>query len=206
MKEQILLVGAFHEAVELCEVCGLEVVGIFDHAKSGEFRGYPILGDDASAAGATESLKRIPVLLTPDQPVVRKRLAQRYAEWGFTFRGVISPEARVSKSAILGQAVFIQSGCNVSAEARIGDFVRLNSHANVMHDSVVGAFTTVAPNAVVLGKVTIGEMCYVGANCTILPGLEVQAAAVVGAGAVVTRSVTSGTTVVGSPARKLEER
>ena len=205
MREQILLVGAFHEAVELCELCGLEIAGIFDNAKRGDYYGYPILGDDSSAGEASDALRRIPVLLTPDQPTLRRRLAERYTQLGFCFRSLISPEARVSKSAMLGRAAFIQSGCNVSAAARLGDFVRLNSFANVMHDSVVGAFTTVAPNAVVLGKVTIGEGCYIGANCTILPGLEVQSGAVVGAGAVVTNPVARGTTVVGVPARRLEK-
>ena len=206
MKEPVLLVGAFHEAVELCELCGLEIVGIFDNAKRGDFRGYPILGDDASAAGISDEYKRVPGLLTPDKPALRKRLAERYTELGFSFRSVISPEARVSKSAQLGRAVFIQSGCNVSSAAHIGDFVRLNTMANVMHDSVVGAFTTVAPNAVVLGCVTIGEGCYIGAHCTILPNLQVQSGAVVGAGAVVTRPVPGGATVAGSPARPMEKR
>jgi sugar O-acyltransferase (sialic acid O-acetyltransferase NeuD family) len=206
MKEQVLLVGAFHEAVELCELCDLEIVGIFDTAKQGNYRGYPILGDDASAAGISDKFKRIPVLLTPDKPALRKRLAEHYTELGFSFRSLISPEAHVSKSAQLGRALFIQSGCNVSSAARLGDFVRLNTMANVMHDSMVGAFSTVAPNAVVLGNVTIGESCYIGAHCTILPNLQVQSGAVVGAGAVVTRPVPAGTTVVGSPARPMEKR
>lgn len=206
MKDQVLLVGAFHEAVELCELCGLEIVGIFDSAKQGDFRGYPILGDDSSAAGISDVFKRIPVLLTPDKPALRKRLAERYTELGFSFRSVISPEAHVSKSAQLGRALFVQSGCNVSSAAQLGDFVRLNTMANVMHDCVVGKFSTVAPNAVLLGNVTIGEECYVGAHCTILPNITVQSGAVVGAGAVVTRPVSGGTTVVGSPARMLGKR
>lgn len=206
MKGQVLLVGAFHEAVELCELCGLEIVGIFDSAKQGDFRGYPILGDDSCAAALSDARKQLPVVLTPDKPAVRKRLAECYAGLGYSFGSVISPEARVSKSARLGRALFIQSGCNVSSAAELGDFVRLNTMANVMHDSVVGAFSTVAPNAVVLGNVTIGESCYIGAHCTILPNLQVQSGAVVGAGAVVTRPVARGATVVGSPARLLEKR
>jgi serine acetyltransferase len=47
----------------------------------------------------------------------------------------------------------------------------------------------------------IGEASYVGANATILPGCHVGRRAVVGAGAVVTRPVPDGATVVGVPAR-----
>src|SRR5262249_13885230 len=42
--------------------------------------------------------------------------------------------------------------------------------------------------------------CSVGANATILPGIEIGANAMVGAGAVVTRSVPTNATVVGTPA------
>ena len=31
MKQKILIVGAYHEMIELCEDCGFEVVGIFDN-------------------------------------------------------------------------------------------------------------------------------------------------------------------------------
>ncbi len=203
MKDQVLLVGAFQEAIELCELCNLKIVGIFDNKNKGEFFGCEILGDDAAAATASDSMKQIPVVLTPDQPVVRKTLADYYAASGYKFRSLISPEASISKSVKLGLAVFIQSGCNVSAAVQLGDFVRLNTSANIMHDTRIGNFATVAPNAVILGKVTIGAHCYIGANSTILPGLNVQPHSVVGAGAVVTHGVTAHTTVVGVPAHRL---
>jgi Serine acetyltransferase len=43
----------------------------------------------------------------------------------------------------------------------------------------------------------------IGANATILPGVEIGVGAMVGAGAVVTKSVLAGTTVVGNPAQKI---
>ena len=45
------------------------------------------------------------------------------------------------------------------------------------------------------------RIAFVGAGATILPRIRIGADAVVGAGAVVTRDVPSGVTVVGNPAQ-----
>ena len=45
--------------------------------------------------------------------------------------------------------------------------------------------------------------CYLGAGVTVLPGVKIGAEAIVGAGAVVTRNVRPGVTVVGVPAREI---
>lgn len=52
--------------------------------------------------------------------------------------------------------------------------------------------------------IRIGKRCWIGANAVILPGVELGDDVIVGAGSVVTRSVPSGTTVAGNPARPLE--
>lgn len=46
----------------------------------------------------------------------------------------------------------------------------------------------------------------IGANATILPGITIGKMAMVGAGAVVTKDVPDGATVVGNPARVLTEK
>jgi acetyltransferase-like isoleucine patch superfamily enzyme len=43
----------------------------------------------------------------------------------------------------------------------------------------------------------------IGANATILPGVEIGAGSMIGAGAVVTKSVAEGLTVVGNPAKEI---
>jgi maltose O-acetyltransferase len=54
--------------------------------------------------------------------------------------------------------------------------------------------------------VTIENECLIGTGAVILQGLTIGRGATVGAGAVVTRDVAPGSTVVGVPARPLNER
>ena len=49
--------------------------------------------------------------------------------------------------------------------------------------------------------VTIGADVWIGGSAIVLPGVRIGDGAIVGAGAVVTRDVTAGATVVGNPAR-----
>jgi UDP-perosamine 4-acetyltransferase len=198
---QIILAGGFHEMVELCQAAGKTVLGIIDPRLKGEYYGCPVMGTDEDAPEILKRYGPISVLLTPDDPAVRTRLAAYYSQLGFTLIGVVHPEARVSPSAKIGAGVVMQYGVHVSSMADIGDFVKMNVRANVMHDVRVGSFTTIAPNAVILGRAVIGEACYIGANATVLPGMVVGSRAVVGAGAVVTRPVPEGGVVKGNPAK-----
>lgn len=54
--------------------------------------------------------------------------------------------------------------------------------------------------------ITIGQNVWVGGAAVILPGLRIGDDAIIGAGAVVTRDVPSGATVVGNPARPVSGR
>ena len=203
MNKDVIIVGAFHEIIEFCELCGYNIIGMFDSFLKNEYLGYKILGDDNSAKSKFNEYKNIPLIVTPDMPDKRYRLVQFYKQIGYHFTQLVSPKAIISRSAILGEGVVIQSGVNVSSNVFIGDFVKLNTYSNIMHDSIIEKYTTLAPNSVILGKVKINSFCYIGSNSTILPYKEIGSKAVIGAGSVVTKNITSNVTVVGNPAKPL---
>ena len=201
MKTDVIIVGGFHEIIELCEECGLNVIGVIDNELKDSYSGVPIIGKDEDAERLFSKYGDCKVIITPDSPKVREKLVNLYKSIGYEFNTVISPLAHVSKSVVIGEGTVIQAGVNVSSATKIGCFCKLNSYCNVMHDNVIGDYTTIAPNAVLLGRVTTGKGAYIGANSTILPNGNVGAGSMVGAGAVVTRDVAESVIVKGVPAK-----
>lgn len=101
----------------------------------------------------------------------------------------------------IGEDVAIGRGCQIQAFAYIPSGVHIGDHCliaphvcftNHKHAQVQEDFTPEV--TVVESNVTIG------ANATILPGIRIGEGALIGAGAVVTKDVPNGATVVGNPA------
>lgn len=201
MKTDVIIIGGFHEIIELCEECGYNVKGIIDNELNDAYFGIPIIGKDEDAERLFPEYRYCKVIITPDTPKVREKLVDLYKSIGYEFASLISPLAHISKSTEIGEGTVIQAGVNVSSATKIGCFCKLNSYCNVMHDNAIGDYTTIAPNAVLLGRVTIGNGAYIGANSTILPNCYIGAGSMVGAGAVVTRDVTERVIVKGVPAK-----
>jgi sugar O-acyltransferase (sialic acid O-acetyltransferase NeuD family) len=196
----VILIGGFSEIIELCENCRIDVVGIIDTNTIKKSQ-YPILGDDTDAEKIFAKYGSVPIIISPDIPQVRKKLAKYYYSIGYKFFNLISPKAEISRSANIGKGVVIQSGVNISSNVQIGEFVKLNIQSNIMHDCSVDNYVTIAPNAVLLGRVKIECECYIGANSTILPDLIVRNNAIVGAGAVVAKEVCENSIVKGIRAK-----
>lgn len=134
---------------------------------------------------------------------VRRKIGAAIAAQGRNLMTVVHPAGVVSPGAKMGNGVFVAAAAIVSAAAVVNDGTIVNHGAVIDHDCVIGSWSHIAPNATLGGGVTIEEECLIGAGAVVLPGLSVGFGAVVGAGAVVTRNVSPGSTVMGVPAREI---
>lgn len=139
---------------------------------------------------------------------IREMLADRLLVAGARPFPVVADSASIGETSRLGDGAVCCQFTAITADVRIGRFFHANVHSYVAHDAVIGDFVTFAPGVICNGAVVIEDHAYIGAGAVIrqtTPGrpIVIGRGATVGMGAVVTRSVAPGVTVVGNPAREL---
>lgn len=114
------------------------------------------------------------------------------------------PSAIIGRDVTLGPGAMICAGVIVNTGSSIGIGTILNTHSSVDHHSQIGSCVHVGPGCHLGGEVIVEDGALIGIGATVMPQQRIAAWSCVGAGAVVTRSVPPGVTVVGVPARPLQ--
>ena len=151
------------------------------------------------------------VVLAIADSSVRQTLAQRCFDDGVQAFSVVAANAVIMHDVEIGEGAVICPFVALTSNIHIGKHFHANLYSYVEHDCVIGDFVTFAPGVQCNGNVTIEDHAYLGAGCLIKQGrpgkpLVIGRSAVVGMGAVVTKSVAPGVTVVGNPARPLRQK
>lgn len=129
---------------------------------------------------------------------------------------LIGNHATVREDATIGNRCIIGQYACVSYEAELADEVRVQNGTLIADGWKIGRGTFVGVNVSTMSDrrrdvveyefkgstpTIIGERCLIGSGSVILPGLVIGDDVVIGAGALVTKDVPSGATVLGQSAR-----
>lgn len=177
--------------------------------------------DDASAPGSVngheivdwntflhlDALTRRICLAIADSKV-REHLAHRCDEHGITLLEARAMNVVQLDDVRLGDGACLSPFVTLTSNIQIGRCFHANIYSYVGHDCIIGDFVTFAPGVKCNGNVRIEDHAYIGAGAILKQGkleqpLVIGKGAIVGMGAVVTRDVPPGVTVVGNPARPL---
>lgn len=132
--------------------------------------------------------------LMRDNEHPRRRALPAVALYRLVTEGVLGVELR--PKTIVGPGLTIYHGFGLV----VNDHVTLGSRVTLRNGVVVGNKCAGGPCPI------IGDGVVVGANAVIIGGITIGDHAQVGAGAVVTKSVRSGATVAGNPAREIQKQ
>jgi len=188
---------------------------------------YDIVGfidDDVSRQG--RSLNELPVFsftycreqfpgiaIIPGigDPQSRQKVTEKFLNAGFGSLQMIHPGVEYSRWVEMGPGALICAGNVLTTNIKLGKQVQINLNCTIGHDAILDDYATLAPGVHISGWVHLGKRVYVGTGAVIINGtrdapIVLEDDVVVGAGAVVTKSVPAGLTVVGIPAKPLRSR
>lgn len=148
------------------------------------------------------------VALTIGSPKTRKKLSKilkinNILDWSINPKNFIKLQ-----NVKIGKGYVINNYVTITSNITIGSYFKAGIYSYVEHDCILGDYVTLSPGAKCNGNVIIKDEVFVGSGAIILNGtpknpLVIGKCSIIGAGAVVTKSVSPYSIIVGNPGRKI---
>lgn len=116
------------------------------------------------------------------------------------------PTSVVSDDTQLGPGSVVMPLVAINLSAVIGEAVILNTSCSVDHDNIIEDGVHISPGVHLAGNVSVGSCSWIGIGSSIREGITIGPDCMIGAGSVVVRDVPPASKVAGNPARAMEKR
>lgn len=182
-----------------------EFVFIDDNPISSKVNSFPVLTYDEFLSNKN-SVKAVVVAIADS--VIREKIFKRLKSNKIDLIDIKSSNVVIMDNVDLGKGYILSPFVTLTSSVKIGVGFHANIYSYVAHDCVIGNFVTFAPGVKCNGNVKIEDHAYIGTGAIIKQGrpdkpITIGRGAIVGMGAVVTKDVPPGTTIIGNPAKPL---
>jgi bifunctional UDP-N-acetylglucosamine pyrophosphorylase/glucosamine-1-phosphate N-acetyltransferase len=157
-------------------------------------------------------------VIGPGSQIIDSRIGARTTVWSS-----VVESSTVAEDVQVGPYSHVRPGCEIGPRCRIGNFAELKKtrvgadtqihHFSYLGDAELGAGVNIGAGAITANfdgtekhRTTIGDGAFIGVDTMLRAPVSIGPGARTGAGAVVTRDVPAGETVVGMPARRIGTR
>jgi sugar O-acyltransferase (sialic acid O-acetyltransferase NeuD family) len=214
VREKIILIGGGGHCKSCIDV--IQAEGRFDIAgivESSGFQltdaghqivGYPVIGTDENLPELIRLYKN--ALITVGQiqhPMVRMKLFSLVGELGGKLPVIVSPNAYISRTALIGAGTIVMHHAVVNTEANIGVNCILNTGSLIEHEATVGDHCHISTYAILNGQCKVGSRTFIGSRTVLSNNIEIAEDVLVSAGSVVLRSLDKPGIYIGNPLRKI---
>lgn len=166
-----------------------------------EVCGWPVTGKLADISKQAQDCAAIVAL---GDNSLRLEWLEKLDGLGFDIATICHPESIVAERVNIGAGTVLMAGSIVNIDTSIGKGCIINTGSTIDHDNHLGDGVHISPGANLGGGVVIGERTWIGIGACVVQEINIGEECIVGAGSVVLHTVEKGTTVVGSPAKKLK--
>lgn len=139
-------------------------------------------------------------------PDTKKKIFHKITNKNIYYPTLIHPSAVIADpdSVKIGEGTVICANNMITCDIVIGNFVLLNLSCTLGHDTIIKDFCAFMPTCNISGECVIDEGVYCGTGVKIINKITIGRDTIVGAGSVVVRSLPSGCTAVGIPAKPIK--